>query len=333
MNFNVICIIGFALSCILLMIIMPFFISTLKKKNINQVTSEYALNEYKNKEKTPIMGGLLFVVIPLIVYIAINFKSINNQKVLFVILSFVLYCGVGFADDMLVIKRGKNDGLSPISRLVMEFVISVVLYFIFKDIIPNQITIPFTTIGIQINPIVFVLFMSLLYMAEANAVNFTDGMDGLCAGVSFIGLIPFVVLLLNRNEIDIAILVFCILGGLLGYLYFNRHPAKIFMGDSGSLALGALFASIAIVEDLSIALFVIGGVFVVEMLCVVLQQLSVRLFHKRIFSYTPIHYAFVIKGHKETKIVLGFYIVELLLAIIGLLIGLNTLWNMYLMKI
>lgn len=325
MNFNLICIAGLLLSCALLMSIMPFFIRTLKRKNINQVTSEYALNEFKNKDKTPIMGGLLFVVLPVIAYVIINFKSLGDKKVLFIILSFVLFCLVGFMDDMLVIIRGKNDGLSPISRLVMELVICIVLYFCFKDIILCQITIPFTTITVKVTPFIFVLFMCLLYMAEANAVNFTDGMDGLCAGVSLIGLIPFIIILIIRNEYNIALLLFCIVGGLLGYLYFNHHPAKIFMGDSGSLALGGLFASIAILEDLSIALFIIGGVFVAEMFCVVVQQLSVRLFHKRVFSYTPIHYAFVIKGYKENKIVYGFYIVQAILSILGLIIGLNTL--------
>ena len=325
MSFNIICIIGFVLSCGLLMIVMPSFIKSLKKRNVNQVTSEYALDEYKNKEKTPIMGGLLFVIMPVIAFIIINAKGLQDRKTLFVILSFVLYCMVGFIDDMLIIIRNKNDGLSPITRLLMELAITVVLYFGFKDVILTQITIPFVNIGVQINPIVFVIFMSLLYMAEANAVNFTDGMDGLCAGVSFIGLIAFVILMLINNNLDITLLLFCILGGLLGYLYFNHHPAKIFMGDSGSLALGGLFASLAIVGDYTIALFVIGGVFVIEMFCVCLQQISVRLFHKRVFSYTPIHYAFVIKGHKETKIVLGFYIVAAIFAIIGLFIGINTL--------
>ena len=315
----------FALSLILIVVIMPYFIKALKNRNINQVTSEYALDEFKNKEKTPIMGGLLFVVLPLLAYAILNFKGFTNSKTLFVIMSFVLYCIVGFIDDMLVILRNKNDGLSPTTRLIMEFVFAVGLFFIFKDIIPCQITIPFANIGIQISPIVFVPFMSLLYMAEANAVNFTDGMDGLCAGVSFISLIAFLVLSIIRLDFNIALLILCILGGLLGYLFFNHHPAKIFMGDSGSLALGALFASLAIVNDLSVALFVIGGVFVAEMFCVCVQQLSVRLFHKRVFSYTPIHYAFVIKGYKETKIVYGFYIVTLLLSIIGFIIGLNTL--------
>ena len=325
MSFNIICIIGFVLSWGLLMIVMPSFIKSLKKRNVNQVTSEYALDEYKNKEKTPIMGGLLFVIMPVIAFIIINAKGLQDRRTLFVILSFVLYCMVGFIDDMLIIVRNKNDGLSPITRLLMELAITVGLYFGFKDVILTQITIPFVNIGVQINPIVFVIFMSLLYMAEANAVNFTDGMDGLCAGVSFIGLIAFVILMLINNNLDITLLLFCILGGLLGYLYFNHHPAKIFMGDSGSLALGGLFASLAIVGDYTIALFVIGGVFVIEMFCVCLQQISVRLFHKRVFSYTPIHYAFVIKGHKETKIVLVFYIVAAIFAIIGLFIGIYTL--------
>lgn len=325
MNYSILYVVGFILSCALVMIIMPFFIKMLKKRNVNQVSSEYALDEFKNKEKTPIMGGLLFVVFPVIAFVIINTSGLFDRKALFVILSFVLFCLVGFSDDMLIIVRNNNDGLSPITRLLMELVITVGLYFSFRDIIPTQITIPFTTIGVQLPAFVFVPFMSLLYMAEANAVNFTDGMDGLCAGVSFIGLIPLVIISIVHKELNIAVLVFCILGGLLGYLYFNHHPAKIFMGDSGSLALGALFASIAIIEDLTIALFVIGGVFVCEMFCVCLQQISVRLFHKRVFSYTPIHYAFVIKGYKENKIVLGFYLLALVLAIIGLFIGLNTL--------
>lgn len=318
-------ILGFVLSIALLMIVMPFFISFLKKRNINQVTSEYALDEYKQKIKTPIMGGLLFVVLPIIVYSLCNRIGLTDRKVLFVLLSFVLYCTVGFIDDVLVIIRQDNEGLSPKTRLLMELVYVIVLFVLFRDIISMQVSIPFTTIGIDVPWFIFLPFMALLYMAEANAVNFTDGMDGLCAGVSFISLIPFVLYTIIYSEFNLLILLLCILGGILAYLYFNHHPAMIFMGDSGSLALGALFSSLAIVFDKTIALFVIGGVFVLEMFCVVVQQLSVRLFHKRVFSYTPIHYAFVIKGHKETKIVSGFYIVALVFSIIGFIIGIKTL--------
>ena len=318
-------VLGFVLSVLCMILAMPRFIAYLKKRNINQVISEYALDEFKAKEKTPIMGGLLFVVVPIIVFAIICFKGLADRKLLFVLLSYILFCSVGFIDDNLIISSNSNDGLSPKTRLAMECGYGLILYFMFRDIIPHQITIPFVNTVIRLNPFVFVLFMLLLYMAEANAVNFTDGMDGLCAGVSFIGLLAFVVLCFLKHEYNLSLFIICVLGGLAGYLKFNFHPAKIFMGDSGSLALGALFAALGIILDLNVALFFIGGVFVIEMFCVLVQQISVRLFHKRVFSYTPIHYAFVIKGNPEVKVVLSFYALELVLALIGLFIGIHTL--------
>ena len=317
--------IGLVLSVGLMILAMPKFIAYLKSRNINQVTSEYALQEFKEKSRTPIMGGLLFVVIPIIVYAIVYFKGLSDRRLLFVLLSYVLYCSVGFIDDCLVISSNSNEGLSPITRLLMEFGYGLILFFLFRDIIPMQVTIPFLHITIKLHWLIFVPFMLLLYMAEANAVNFTDGMDGLCAGVSFIGLVAFYILSMLKGFSGIALFIVCVLGGLLGYLKFNFKPARIFMGDSGSLALGALFASLGIVLDQTIALFFIGGVFVVEMACVLIQQIAVRIFHKRIFSYIPIHYAFVLKGITETKVVEGFYLVELVLALIGLLIGMNAL--------
>ena len=317
--------IGLLLSIGLMILAMPKFIAYLKSRNINQVTSEYALQEFKEKEKTPIMGGLLFVLIPILVCIIVNFNGLSDRRLLFVLLSYILYCSVGLIDDYLVISSNSNEGLSPKTRLVMEFAYGLILFFLFRDIIPMQVTIPFARITIPLKWYIFVPFMLLLYMAEANAVNFTDGMDGLCAGVSFIGLSAFFILCMLTGNSNLGLFIVCILGGLLGYLKFNFKPAKIFMGDSGSLALGALFASLGIILDQTIALFFIGGIFVVEMFCVLAQQISVRLFHKRVFSYTPIHYAFVIKGIEETKIVISFYLAELVLAVIGLLIGISIL--------
>ncbi|MDO4197773.1 MAG: phospho-N-acetylmuramoyl-pentapeptide-transferase [Erysipelotrichaceae bacterium] len=322
---TIVYVIGFILNVAVMLYVMPKFIKKLKSLNINQVTSEYALEDFKQKEKTPIMGGLLFVVIPIITFILIDINALSDRKLLFVMFSYVLYCLVGFLDDYTIVVKHNNEGLSQKSRLIMELVFAAGLFFVFQDIIPQCVTIPFTTIGVQLPWFVFVPFMVLLYMAEANAVNFTDGMDGLCAGVSFIALIPMLVFTLIAKEYHVSLFICCILGGLTGYLKFNFHPAKIFMGDSGSVALGALFAALGLMMDKTIALFFIGGTFVVEMFCVVLQQLSVRLFHKRVFSYTPIHYAYVIKGYKEKNIVIGFYLFTLVLALIGLFIGLNTL--------
>ena len=265
------------------------------------------------------------MLIPIFVYIIIYFKGLGDRRLLFILLSYVLYCSVGFIDDCLVISSHSNEGLSPVTRLAMEFGYALILFVMFRDIIPSQVTIPFVRITVPLKWYVFLPFMILLYMAEANAVNFTDGMDGLCAGVSFIGLVAFYILSMLKGYSSVALFIACVLGGLLGYLKFNFKPAKIFMGDSGSLALGALFASLGILLDQNIALFFIGGVFVIEMACVLIQQVSVRIFHKRVFSYTPIHYSFVLKGFPETKVVEGFYLLELVLALLGLLIGINAL--------
>ena len=313
---------GLIVSFAFLVLVMPYFIKALKKHNINQEVSEYALKEFKEKDKTPIMGGLLFVVIPVLVYFVLNFENFFTDESLFVVLSYILFCLVGFLDDYVIIIQRNNKGVSPKAKLIMEFIFALVLYLIFKDIIYTGISIPFTTIGIDLG-IFYIPFMILLFLAEANAANFTDGMDGLCAGVSAIGIIALIVLTIIYNHNDLSILLLCVLGGLFGYLCFNWHPAKIFMGDSGSLALGALFASVCVLLKCEIALLFIGGVFVLEMFCVVVQQVSVRLFHKRVFSYTPIHYAFVIKGYKEKQIVPAFYVMALILSLIGLFIGLH----------
>ena len=322
MNFYLAAILCFGLSLILTVAVMPLYIDLLKKKNISQEVSEYALEEYKQKAKTPIMGGLIFVVVPVIVYLTLNFRGFADKKALMVIVSYLLFCLVGFLDDYLIIIRKNNNGLSPRVKLIMEFIFTLAIYFIFRDVITNEIAIPFLNKSIKLG-ILFIPLMILIYLSEANAVNFTDGMDGLCAGVSFIALIAFVIISYKNGELNIALLILSIMGGLIGYLKYNHFPAKIFMGDSGSLALGALFASVAIVLHKEIALFFIGGVFVFEMFCVCLQLSSVKLFHKRVFRYTPIHYAFVLKGHKETRVVSMFYLLAFVVMLVGLFIGLH----------
>ena len=289
---------AFVLSFALMCFIMPHYISLLKRAGANQNVSEYALKDFKEKGKTPIMGGLLFVLIPSFIVLIINPSIIKDHKALVIILSYISFCLIGFADDILILLRHNNDGLAPKLKLILQFVFAAIIYFIFKDVFDSNIRLPFTSITLNFG-IIYPFFLVLLYAAEANAVNFTDGMDGLCAGVSAIALIAFFIIALTYGEDNIAIIIIAIIASLLGYLVFNHYPAKIFMGDSGSLALGALFASLGLILKQEVALFFIGGVFVYEMFCVCLQLTSVILFHKRIFSYTPIHYAFRLKGIPE----------------------------------
>jgi len=310
-----------AICYLLIDILMPIYIKTLKKKHINQEVSEYALDEFKNKEKTPIMGGLLFVVIPVIVYLGTNFKTVDHNA-LAVIMSYVLFCLVGFIDDFLIIVRHDNKGLDARIKLILEFIFVLIIYYVFKDVFSSCIDIPLINGGITLPTIVFVVFMVISYLGEANAANFTDGMDGLCAGVSAIGIIFLMILCYVLKAYTILIFLACVFGSLIGYLKYNKSPAKIYMGDSGSLALGALFTSVAFITQKELALIFIGFVFLWEMLCVCIQQVSVRLFHKRVFSYTPIHYGFLLKGMSQKEVIKRFYIIAVITGIIGLIIGL-----------
>ena len=312
------------LACLILsLLIYPFFINFLKSYNINQTVSEYSLEEYKNKNTTPIMGGIVFIVIPIVIYLASDpaFYNSPTANLIFVLISFAIYCVIGFIDDLTIIITKKNDGISPSLKLLLEFGSIIILYIIFKDTLNTTVYIPIIhkTIDFKYFYLPFIAFM---YVAEANACNFTDGMDGLCAGVSVIGLICFGILAFAKEEYHILLFIACMLGSLAAYLFFNFHPAKIFMGDSGSLALGSLFAGLALALNAYIPLLLISFVFIVEMICVCIQQIVYRLFKKRVFSYTPIHYAYIIKGHKETSVVIGFYIAAAISGILGVIIGL-----------
>lgn len=319
-NFIIVSLIGFVLSLVLILVIMPFYINFLKKLGYNQSVSEYALDEYKEKAKTPIMGGLLFVLIPLIVILVTNFSITKDPKAMMIIWSYISFCFVGFLDDFLIIIMKDNKGLSPKLKMLMQLIFATIIFFVFRDAISDTIIIPIINIELPLG-IFYGLFMVFMYAAESNAVNFTDGMDGLCAGVSSIALIPFIIFALLHQQYDIAFIIIVIIGGLLGYLKYNFFPAKIFMGDSGSLALGALFASLAVALDVEVLLLIVGGVFLWEMLCVCIQQIAVRIFHRRVFKYTPIHYAFVLRGLKEKKVVVLFYMIQVICSIIGLVIG------------
>ena len=317
----IILIIGFILSLGIVAIVMPFYIRLLKSLHYEQRVSEYALEEYKNKAKTPIMGGLLFVVVPIIVCIVVYPNIINDKSALMIMLSYFLFFLVGFLDDILIILRNSNEGLNPKLKMLMQLGFGLLIVLVFKDILDTRIIIPIIDISIDLGYIIYAIFAVFVFTAESNAVNFTDGMDGLCAGVSAISLIAFLILAIYLKRYNVVLIIACVEGGLLGYLYYNFFPAKIFMGDSGSLALGALFVAIAMVLKQELLLIIVGGIFLWEMICVCLQQLSVRLFHKRIFKYTPIHYAFVIRGLKEKKVVLLFYALAIVCTVLGTLIG------------
>lgn len=315
-------VIGFCISFAIVMIVMPSFIEYLKKLSFKQSVSEYALDDDKKKAGTPIMGGVLFIVVPVIVTLIAFPQSLTDMNVWIIILAFVGYGLIGFVDDYLIAVKKNNDGLSPLQKFTMQVVLAVVFFFLYRINGSLEIVLPFSNTTVSLGWLYFLLVL-FMFAGSSNAVNLTDGMDGLSSGVTIIALIPYAIITYVQKKYTVLMFVLCLIGSLLGYLYYNKKPARVFMGDTGALALGGVLAGLAMVTKTELALIFIAGVPVIETLCVIIQQVSVRTVHKRVFTYTPIHYAFRIKGMPEVNIVKMFWVVEAIFACIGLWIALH----------
>lgn len=301
---------------------MPQYIRFLKGLGVSQTVSEYSLKEFQEKAKTPIMGGLLFVVIPcLLSLLLIGFQSSLFKKEMLVLFTFFSFGLIGFIDDFLIIKHQNNQGLNPRYKLVGQIIFSLIAAYFIGQILDFKVTIPFTSIVVDLGYGYFPLAVIML-AGESNAVNFTDGMDGLCAGCVSIVLTFIAVIALLQKELYLFLIIIAVIAALLAYLRYNFFPAKIFMGDTGSLALGALVAILMMVLKKELSLLVIGATFLWEILSVMIQVFSVKVFKKRVFLYTPIHYSFSKKGMPEKEVVLMFYGITLVLSAIGFVVAL-----------
>lgn len=311
---------GFVISLIVVLLLMPHFIDFLKKISFNQTVNDYSLQEYKEKAKTPIMGGILFIITPVLVTILLYPACLLDYKVCMVFLAFVGYGLIGFTDDFLIAVKKNNDGLKAQYKFGLQLLLAIVFYIMYQEhsILSIQLLFNGPVINLGLFYVVLILFM---FTGSSNAVNLTDGMDGLAAGCTCFSLIPFLIFAYLSGNIGISIFITSLLGALFGYLHYNVKPAKIFMGDTGSLALGGVLAALAMVLKKEIPLILIGGVFVIETLCVIIQITSVKTRHKKVFPYTPIHYSFVIKGMSENNTVHLFWVVSALFAILGFFAG------------
>lgn len=311
---------GFVISLIVVLLLMPHFIDFLKKISFNQTVNDYSLQEYKEKAKTPIMGGILFIITPVLVTILLYPSCLLDYKVCMVFLAFVGYGLIGFTDDFLIAVKKNNDGLKAQYKFGLQLLLAIVFYIMYQEhsILSIQLLFNGPVINLGLFYVVLILFM---FTGSSNAVNLTDGMDGLAAGCTCFSLIPFLIFAYLGENTGISVFITSLLGALFGYLHYNVKPAKIFMGDTGSLALGGVLAALAMVLKKEISLILIGGVFVIETLCVIIQITSVKTRHKKVFPYTPIHYSFVIKGMSENNTVHLFWVVSALFAILGFFAG------------
>ena len=314
---------GFLLSIITGIVLIPI----LKKFKASQCLSIYLEERHHSKLGTPIMGGLIFIIPVVILIICLYLlKRINmNSNLLIVMFTFLGYSLIGFIDDYLIIKRNNNAGLSENTKLLLQVIISIVFFYLFMKNY-NEPLIWIHTLNIRINiGWLYGVFILLVLVSSSNAVNLTDGLDGLAAGLSLIAYVAFGVITWNTGWLDsyedIAIFIFLLVGSILGFLVFNVNPAKIFMGDTGSLALGATLGSIAILTRHELLLVLIGFVFVIETLSCIVQRVYYKITKRRVFPMTPIHHTFEKLGWREIDIVRLFWIVGLVCAMISIIFG------------
>lgn len=312
---------AFGFSLLATLVVMPILIPFLHNIKFGQVEREEGLASHKAKGGTPTMGGVVFVIVPILVCLVLNAQSFLSTEMLVLVLAYLGYALIGFIDDFIIVVKKNNEGLKPSIKFLMQSILAILFYFIYQEMAATTVEIPVLHITIELSFLYFVLIF-IMFTAESNAVNFTDGLDGLCAGTSFIAIFPFIIFALMKEHQDVALLLLAVSGSLLGYLKFNLHPAKIFMGDTGSLALGGLLAATAMILKEELLLIVIGGVFLMEMLSVVIQVTYFKRTKKRIFKMAPIHHHFELSGFKETQVVIMFWSIGLILALVGLCLGL-----------
>ena len=293
----------------------PRFIRWLRTRGIGQNIRELTPQGHSAKQGTPTMGGLLILVAAVVPYLIFGRKTVLG----FVVVLLVFGNGaIGFADDLLKQRRQRSLGLSGKVKLLLQvplvvLAVFVALHFGGADV---RLTVPFVRAGLGIGAFYYVIAFVLI-SGFSNAVNLTDGLDGLAAGAVAVCLFAYAGIAYLRGEADLAVLAASLTGACVGFLWYNTHPAEVFMGDTGSLALGAGLAGLAVATGTEILVLLVGGLFVLEALSVMIQVISFRYFHKRVFLMTPIHHHFELLGWSETKIIVRFWMISSLLAAAG----------------
>lgn len=309
--------VGFLISVILSPILIPF----LRRLKFGQSIREEGPKSHQKKSGTPTMGGTMILLSIVVTTIVMTSKyselSVQTYLLLFVTIGFGL---LGFLDDFIKVVMKRNLGLTSKQKLFGQIVISFIFYFILRqNEFSTTVSIPLTDLSFDLGWL-YVFFIIFWLVGFSNAVNLTDGLDGLVSGTAAIAFGAFAVLSWNQGAYDVAIFSLAVVGAVLGFLVFNAHPAKVFMGDTGSLALGGAIATIAILTKLEILLIIIGGIFVVETLSVILQVISFKTTGKRIFRMSPLHHHYELIGWSEWRVVVTFWTVGLLCAVLGIYI-------------
>ena len=314
---------GFILSIVAGLILIPIFKRIKAGQNVSTTIGE----RHMKKNGTPTLGGLIFIIPTIVTLLLLKIKgSIDiSYNLLIIMIVFIAYAALGFADDWIKIKYHNNKGLTILFKLACQMAIALVFFYIYITNGGSPV-VEVSALGLRLDlGWVYGLFILFLLVGSSNAVNITDGLDGLAGGLSAIAFLAFGLLAWNASWMEgsqeVGIFCFVLVGTLLGFLVFNTHPAKVFMGDTGSLALGGALAATAILTKHELLLAVIGGIFVVETLSSLIQMIAIIKFNRKILKMAPLHHHFEQCGWEERDIVKIFYVVGLLLAMAAITYG------------
>ena len=306
-------------SFLVTVLMLPKLIKYLHYLKFGQAIREEGPQSHMHKKGTPTMGGISFIVATVLALIIAMFIDSSNIKYYFLfIYTTISFSIIGYIDDMLIVVKKKNDGLAPMLQILFSIIFYVLVKFIYEDI--NYIYIPGLEYQLNISYL-YMVFVVFWQTGFSNAVNLTDGLDGLATSVTIITTSTFALLAYKENNFPVFVFCLVLVGALIGFLLFNKNPAKIFMGDTGSLALGGILAAISIILHKEIAFIFIGLVYILETLSVIIQVAYFKKTGKRIFKMSPLHHHFELSGYGEVKTVHLFAIIALISSGVGYFLG------------
>ena len=305
-------IMGFVFSLILGPIVIP----VLHKLKFGQNIRKEGPKSHQKKSGTPTMGGLIFFISVATTMLIMGHKLMDKEMI--ILYAFLAFGYIGFLDDMLKIIHKDNLGLKSAQKMILLILFSLAFAFYGYKYIGTDVLIPFVSNGFRLElGMLYIPCIVVFYAAVTNAVNLTDGIDGLATSVTVIVLTFFGIVGFRTENYEVAIFAIALAGALLGFLKFNAFPAKIFMGDTGSLALGGVIGTLALMLKMELFVIIVGGIYLIETLSVIIQVTSFKLTGKRVFKMAPIHHHFEQVGWSEVKIVTVFSIITAILCIIG----------------
>ncbi len=294
-------------------------IPMLRRLKAGQSIREEGPTWHNNKAGTPMMGGLIFIFTA-ILCLAASIPVIEDWSVFYVLALGLCFGLVGFLDDFFKAKYKRNLGLTSLQKALLQMAVSAIyLYLLYLNgTLVTTVAVPFTGWSFHIHPLLYIFFAMFVIVGCVNAVNITDGIDGLCGSVTVPVMVFFAAAAVAMGKYEMALLPAALVGGLIGYLFYNWHPAKVFMGDTGSLFLGGIVCGLAFALNMPLILILVGFVYIVETLSVILQVSYFKLTHgKRIFKMSPIHHHFEMCGWREVKIVFIFSTVSAVMCLIA----------------